>query len=168
MQFTLHVFIFHGILTMLIVFLPTYSPNTESPFHDINKLIKKYAFCITLFIRTFYNQSVDVILFEYMLYYAIIRVGILRFLSRLLMLNGFSREFNTSGHLFLFSYSCYIFLRCLLLYDSSINVICAMIFLLYLLLGVRTVVYYHKKLECLLSMFVSLFICLLHNWTIEK
>lgn len=154
---------FHFIATIVIIILPSKKRDAENLFEDINKIIKKYAFCITLVIRTFYVKSMYIILTEYRLYYIIVkRGGVLRLFSHILE-NGF----NTSGHLFLFSFSCYIFMRCLLLYDTWLNLFCMIGFIVYFVLGLITVMYYHRKAECLLSTFVSFLTCLLHDYLIE-
>lgn len=159
-----HILIFHTILTFIIVLLPNHRPRSNEFFQSTNLVIKKYAFFLTLMIRVSYIRKWDKILAEYLLYFVSVKSGGTLRAASYICQNGF----NTSGHLFLFSYSCYLFMASILIRKSFMNVICSIGFVSYTILGIRTVIYYHKKTECLVSAVNSLAVCLIHDLLINS
>lgn len=153
----------HFILFLLIFLLPQKAPISNNFYNTTNSMIKKYAFFLTLMIRAFFLKNSAEIITEYLLYFICIkRNGTLRAFSYVVQ-NGF----NTSGHLFLFSYSCYLFMASILLHKTVWNVVCIIAFIVYTFMGMRTIVYYHKKTECVVSALNSFFICILHDFLIN-
>lgn len=153
----------HTILIIIIIALPHRPINTNTFFNKTNTLIKKYAFFFTLMIRVYYNQCWDKILAEYVLYFISIKNGgTLRAFSIVSQ-----RRLNISGHLFLFSYSCYLFMISILMKTSIMNFLSILVMIFYILLGIRTIIYYHKKSECLISAVNSLIICFLHDFLVN-
>ncbi|KAM0676455.1 hypothetical protein GVAV_000422 [Gurleya vavrai] len=145
--------------TLLIIYILPHNTYTANIFLDfIAFLIKKYVFLLTIIIRFHYLINKNILILEYFPYHFVIMPnGFLDLISYLIKINNF----NSSGHLFVFSYSFYLINRCILKNGKSRFVICVMI--MYGVMAMRTVIYYHRKMECVISVIVSLLICLTHD-----
>lgn len=156
----------YHVTALIIIYIVPQSECVPNVFLTATSLfIKKYIFWITLFTRFHYLKTKQILIIEYFIYQSIVtKYGVLDIVSYIIQI----KEFNSSGHLFVFSYSFYLLTRSMIQNSCSARKLHIFFLVLFCVMGLRTVIYYHRKMECVISVIISCIVCFVHNEFINE
>lgn len=163
------IILYHTFLILLIIISPVSTNPKSTAFAYANIIIKKFGLLPTLIIRVAtttcpVRERLKLFFVEWCINTChISRVGILRILSKIIQIP----DFKSSGHFYVIPFASYLLFRSMFFNIRRSNrIICVGMMVFYNVLSVRTVIFYHSKTECILSVAMSIFSCVLHNFIV--